>query len=297
MYGVHRTCAETAAVSCGTSHASAVSTPLRWIFKKKKKNAIYIYIYRHICRPDQCRTWCSIQQAHLLPTHTTAGLGWWSFSKHIICRPIVEVRVVCCSASRQVCVATRKRIMLELRHAICNLLLQCVLCAAGASRQVCVATRKRITLELQTSFATLSLHVVYHRCKSPGVCGDQKEDHVGVALVICRSINAECCLPQVQVARRMWRPERGLCWSYTRHFPPYHCRACCLTQVHVASVFRRRCKSPGVFCCRCKSPGVFCCRCKSPVFFQLQVQVARCFQLQVQVARCFLLQVQVATCV
>ena len=34
LYGVHRTCAETAAVSCGTSHASAVSTPLRWIFKK-----------------------------------------------------------------------------------------------------------------------------------------------------------------------------------------------------------------------------------------------------------------------
>ena len=33
LYGVHRTCAETAAVSCGTSHASAVSTPLRWIFK------------------------------------------------------------------------------------------------------------------------------------------------------------------------------------------------------------------------------------------------------------------------
>ena len=37
LYGVHRTCAEMAAVSCGTSHASAVSTPLRWIFKKKKK--------------------------------------------------------------------------------------------------------------------------------------------------------------------------------------------------------------------------------------------------------------------
>ena len=35
LYGIHRTCAETAAVSCGTSHASAVSTPLRlWrIFK------------------------------------------------------------------------------------------------------------------------------------------------------------------------------------------------------------------------------------------------------------------------
>ena len=35
LYGVHRTCAETAAVSCGTSHASAVSTPLRWIYIKK----------------------------------------------------------------------------------------------------------------------------------------------------------------------------------------------------------------------------------------------------------------------
>ena len=43
MYGVHRTCAETAAVSCGSSLASAVSTPLRWIFnnnKKPKKRAI-----------------------------------------------------------------------------------------------------------------------------------------------------------------------------------------------------------------------------------------------------------------
>ena len=34
LYGVHRTCAEMAAVSCGTSHASSVSTPLRWMFKK-----------------------------------------------------------------------------------------------------------------------------------------------------------------------------------------------------------------------------------------------------------------------
>ena len=33
LYGVHRTCAEMAAVSYGTSHANAVSTPLRWIFK------------------------------------------------------------------------------------------------------------------------------------------------------------------------------------------------------------------------------------------------------------------------
>ena len=33
LCGVHRTCAKMAAVSCGTSHASTVSTPLRWIFK------------------------------------------------------------------------------------------------------------------------------------------------------------------------------------------------------------------------------------------------------------------------
>ena len=35
LYGVHRTCAETAAVSCGTSHASAVSTLLLQIFNNK----------------------------------------------------------------------------------------------------------------------------------------------------------------------------------------------------------------------------------------------------------------------
>ena len=33
-YMVYTERAETAAVSCGTSHVSAVSTPLRWIFKK-----------------------------------------------------------------------------------------------------------------------------------------------------------------------------------------------------------------------------------------------------------------------
>ena len=41
LYGVHTTCAEMAAVSRRTSHASAVSTPLLWIFKKQTKtNAI-----------------------------------------------------------------------------------------------------------------------------------------------------------------------------------------------------------------------------------------------------------------
>ena len=37
MYGVHRTCAETAAVSCGTSHAGA-SVDIK---KKKKKKMRY----------------------------------------------------------------------------------------------------------------------------------------------------------------------------------------------------------------------------------------------------------------
>ena len=39
LYGLHTTCAETAAVSCGTSHASAVSTPLLWIFKTRDRKS------------------------------------------------------------------------------------------------------------------------------------------------------------------------------------------------------------------------------------------------------------------
>ena len=34
--------AETAAVLCGTGHASAVSTPLRWIFKKRAILLTYV---------------------------------------------------------------------------------------------------------------------------------------------------------------------------------------------------------------------------------------------------------------
>ena len=41
---VYTKCAETAAVSCGTSHASAVSTPLWWILKMLYEKAI------HSCR-------------------------------------------------------------------------------------------------------------------------------------------------------------------------------------------------------------------------------------------------------
>ena len=40
--------AEMAAVSCGTSHASNVSTPLLWIFKKKKKKKSYKNLFTHV---------------------------------------------------------------------------------------------------------------------------------------------------------------------------------------------------------------------------------------------------------
>jgi len=48
LYGVHKTCAETTAVSCGTSHATAVSTPLRWIFKNKTKKNRAIKLVTHV---------------------------------------------------------------------------------------------------------------------------------------------------------------------------------------------------------------------------------------------------------
>ena len=47
LYSVHRICTETAAVSCGTSHASAVSTPLRWIFKKRAIKKLVTHAESH----------------------------------------------------------------------------------------------------------------------------------------------------------------------------------------------------------------------------------------------------------
>ena len=47
LYGVHRTCAKTAAVSCGTSHASAVSTPLRWRLKKTCYKKLFTHVKSH----------------------------------------------------------------------------------------------------------------------------------------------------------------------------------------------------------------------------------------------------------
>jgi len=39
--------AETAAVSCGTYHASTVSTPLRWIFKKTRFKKLVTHVESH----------------------------------------------------------------------------------------------------------------------------------------------------------------------------------------------------------------------------------------------------------
>ena len=39
--------AETAADSCGISHASAVSTPLRWILKNALSNKLFTHVESH----------------------------------------------------------------------------------------------------------------------------------------------------------------------------------------------------------------------------------------------------------
>ena len=47
LHGVHRTCTEMAAVCCGTSHASAVSTLLWWIFKKMRNKKLGTHTESH----------------------------------------------------------------------------------------------------------------------------------------------------------------------------------------------------------------------------------------------------------
>ena len=53
LYGVHRTCAGTAAVSCGTSHASAVRTPLRRILKTTTTRYKASYSCRTTCKRSE----------------------------------------------------------------------------------------------------------------------------------------------------------------------------------------------------------------------------------------------------
>ena len=63
--------AETTAVSCGTSHASAVSTPLRWIFKKraiKKEEELVTHVecvYNESARERRIARYKSDQQQHI----------------------------------------------------------------------------------------------------------------------------------------------------------------------------------------------------------------------------------------
>ena len=84
LYGVDRTCAETAAVSQGTSHASAVSTPLWWIFKKTRYKKLVIHVESRE-RSESAREWrtaLQIKQAQvpyiyrLLLGHSPLAVCW-----------------------------------------------------------------------------------------------------------------------------------------------------------------------------------------------------------------------------
>ena len=48
LYGAHSTCAEMAAVSCGTSHARTVRTPLWWIFKNTCYKKLVTHVEPHV---------------------------------------------------------------------------------------------------------------------------------------------------------------------------------------------------------------------------------------------------------
>ena len=165
---------------------------------------------------------------------------------HVVCRRCKSPGVFCCRCkSPRVC-GDPKEDHVGVAHVICRLIIAvCVVCrrCTGANRQVwrperascssctrnlppyhcsvcCVPQVRRckspgacgdlkedpVGVALAICNLTVVVCVVYHRYKSPGVCGDQKEDRVGDAHVICRSINAEFCLPQVQVARCVLRP-------------------------------------------------------------------------------------------
>ena len=74
--------AETATVLCGTSHASTVSTPLRWVFKKKKKGAIngYSLVQNHMgaqSLPESGALYKSDQQRQYYYMYICIQDGWW----------------------------------------------------------------------------------------------------------------------------------------------------------------------------------------------------------------------------
>ena len=102
LYGVHRTCAETAAVSCGTSHASAVSTPLRWIFHKKTR-----YKASHSCRTT-CERSESAQESgewRYISNHQSIKNMFWVIKSETTYRVSITIsgKNLDCLNSRNLC--------------------------------------------------------------------------------------------------------------------------------------------------------------------------------------------------
>ena len=76
LYGVHRTCAETAAVLCGTSHASAISTPHRWWLRWMNKS---------LFKPTPSVNCHSRPRPALILPSTISTVNWlWTLFQRII---------------------------------------------------------------------------------------------------------------------------------------------------------------------------------------------------------------------
>ena len=76
LYGVHRTCAKTAAVSCGTSHASTVSTPLWWIFKKRAIK-LFTHAEPYASAVSLLREWRIVQIKVIINQTVTNAKAWF----------------------------------------------------------------------------------------------------------------------------------------------------------------------------------------------------------------------------
>ena len=82
LYGVHRTCAETAAVSCGTGYASAVyATPthlsLRWIFRKTCYKKLVSHVESHASAVSLLESGKFVEHLiHLCPKNTKETNQW-----------------------------------------------------------------------------------------------------------------------------------------------------------------------------------------------------------------------------
>ena len=79
--------AEMAAVSCGTSHANAVSTPLRWIFKNVLWEAI------HSCRVT-CECSESARERRIALYKSDQQQRWWDSDKIEECLEMTGMPIV-----------------------------------------------------------------------------------------------------------------------------------------------------------------------------------------------------------